>query len=202
MKDIKNERALLAMDNVSESYEIVERAKLILRAGFAKSSIVIVTARSLGELQNLNIEESECMEMPELTVDDAISLFVREVACDESTHEHLIQQCVDRCHFSKGDGTNSHYHPLALRVLGGQLGSDPCQWLEKLKEIDVFNQYREKHDKHPIFSILRRSFDVLSDEDKLLFMDVALFAMSHLGAKYDIYKWLSMIHGKSIKSRV
>jgi len=127
MKDIKNEKIFLAIDNVFESHEIVERAKLILGVGFETRSIIIVTARSLGELQNLNLQESECMEMLELSVDDAISLFVREVACDESTNEHLIQQCVKRCYFHKGDCSTFHYHPLALQVLGGQLGSDSSQ---------------------------------------------------------------------------
>jgi hypothetical protein len=47
---IKNKRVLLAIDNVSESHQIVNQAKDILRSGFEKGSLVIVTARSLEEL--------------------------------------------------------------------------------------------------------------------------------------------------------
>jgi hypothetical protein len=50
---------------------------------------------------------------------------------------------------------------LALKVLGGQLGSNPTKWINKLNELDPFNPYEEDEKHHPIFSILGRSFEIL-----------------------------------------
>ena len=99
-----------------------------------------------------------------------------------------------------------HYHPLALEVLGRQLGhinSEP--WNVQLDELDAFNQSRERRDQHPVFSILRRSFDAMADEDQLLFMDVAIFCPRlyfycnlRQGMGGSIFKWLSLVHGESV----
>jgi hypothetical protein len=90
--------------------------------------------------------------------------------------EHYLKQCIRQCYFRKGDCCKSgHYHPLALKVLGGQFGSDPKEWIDKLNELDPFNQYEEEEKDHPIFSILGRSFERLKQEDQFIFMDVAIF---------------------------
>jgi hypothetical protein len=138
-RTIKNKRVLLAIDNVYESHQIVNQAKDILRSGFEEGSLVIVTARSLEELQNLGIHKSECMEMPELLEDEAMSLFLYHAAPGlhlrnvDFAIEKLIRQFVQQCRFGKGKGLSHHYHPLALKVLGGQFGNNPGQWLGKCR---------------------------------------------------------------------
>ena len=125
----------------------------------------------------------------------------------------VLRQCVKRCYFSKGDGKSFHWHPLALKVLGSEMsGEDPSEWESKLKEVDVFNQRREV--ENGVFSILRWSFDMLREEDKLLFMDVALFDITDVQYKgwgklwwsgrygrifnvdrtWCLYEWLSVVH--------
>ena len=70
---------------------------------------------------------------------------------------------------------------------------------EQLGGPDTFNQLQER--EHPIFSILRRSFDTLKPEDQLLFMDVALFYPEEENGVYwscNVFEWLSMVHGVSM----
>lgn len=82
---------------------------------------------------------------------------------------NCIAQCVARCYFRKGNGEGFHYHPLALEVLGRQLGcrgENPSEWVHNLgvssKETVVFD-------------VLRTSFDLLDAREQALFMDVGFF---------------------------
>jgi hypothetical protein len=152
------------------------------------------------------------MEMPELLEDEAMSLFLYHATPGlhlknvEFDMEKLIRQCVQQCRFCKGKGWSYHYHPLALKVLGGQLGNNPGQWLGKLNGIDPFNQYQENDDMHPIFSILGSSFKSLNEENQFLFLDAAIFhPILEFWKPIDLFRWLSIVHGKSIdviKTRV
>jgi hypothetical protein len=197
-------KVFLAIDNVS--LETIDEAKELLRMGFLLGSIVIVTARSLVQLQGLNVEE--CMEMPELNEGDARLLFQYHAAPSSNPEirdvmfEQLLKQCVKRCYFGKGDHSKSgHYHPLALKVLGGQLGSDPKKWIDKLNELDLHNQHVEK--SHPIFSILGRSFEILESENQFIFMDAAIFFPKRSwlpgpNGDCNVFEWLSMVHGENL----
>jgi hypothetical protein len=201
-------KLFLAIDNVSPTQQIVDEAKELLRMGYLQGSIVIVTARSLVQLQNLGIKE--CMEMPELDEGDARALFIHHAgfgSCLEIADEmceHLSKPCVEQCYFGKGDDSiNGHYHPLALKVLGGQLGSDPKEWTNKLNKLDPFNPYEEEEKVHPIFSILGRSFEILKQEDQFIFMDVAIFFPERPWLRqpkegWNVFEWLSMVYGKSL----
>jgi hypothetical protein len=79
------------------------------------------------------------MEMPELLEDEAMSLFLYHAAPGlhlrnvDFAIEKLIRQFVQQCRFGKGKGLSHHYHPLALKVLGGQFGNNPGQWLGKCR---------------------------------------------------------------------
>lgn len=182
---IIKEAVFLALDNISDSYSSVNEAKRYLSAKLPPGSIVMVTARSLGSLTQLRpyVDESNCMEMPELKVKEARSLFAKSSNFEPRNEddEQLLDCCVQQCCFRKDDGKSKsyHYHPLALDVLGRQLGCiNPKEWRAQLHKIDqigqdIFNQSREN--KHPIFSILRTSFDTLPPEDQMLFMDIGLF---------------------------
>ncbi|KAG0603716.1 hypothetical protein M758_10G116000 [Ceratodon purpureus] len=209
---IVKQPVFLAIDNLLDNREAKKQAKTLLGTSWAEGSVVIVTTRAQGELTNLNqyIQSEDCLEMPELIEVEARSLFLNHVTCGQSAtievlDKGLVSRCVERCHFGKGEGLGRHYIPLALEVLGEQLGCngyDAEVWEEQLMNIDIF---REKltRDEHPIFSILRISYDSLSEDVQMLFMDTALFLPSHPFLpihiyKWNIFDWLSTVHGTSV----
>ncbi|KAG0601931.1 hypothetical protein M758_11G148700 [Ceratodon purpureus] len=206
-KVIHKDRIFLAIDNVSESSDttvIIDHTKTLLNLKkYAEDSIVLVVARSLDLLQNLNIAESDCLEMPELNKDEAKSLFLQRIFISSNEkHDELIKNCIERCYFRKDDRNNYHYHPLALEVLSIQLSTlNPYEWMEQLMTVDTFNQFCDR--KHPIFSILRTGYDNLkSQDDQDLFMDIVLFSPEDdkYETRTNVFEWLSMVHGKSINT--
>ncbi|KAG0606394.1 hypothetical protein M758_9G137800 [Ceratodon purpureus] len=214
---IRQQQVFLALDNVWQ--QSVEEAKIYLRAGFHHGSIVMVTARSIDILSRLNIDKGGCLEMPELNEEDAKWLFLHHAAPElqfiNEDEEQKIQYCVKHCQFHKGANMGQHFHPLALKVLGAQLGSlgrDPSIWVENLSKDDKFNQFRER--EHPLFSILRRGYDSLCKDDQILFMDGVLFNPSqrHLYMddyfvtagldhmyRLDLFEWLSLVHKSEVR---
>jgi hypothetical protein len=203
---IIKEAVFLALDNVSHTQASMDEAKNYLSASLPSGSIVLLTSRTKETLLCVRpyVDEGNCLEMPELDVEEARSLFCKSsnLELTSEVDEGLIMRCVERCHFKKDDGSgSSHYHPLTLDVLGKQLGCiDSREWRAQLDKIDedIFNLSNERD--HPIFSILRRSFDVVSKEDQLLFMDVALFTpfpYAHFSHKLNVFEWLGMVHRRS-----
>ncbi|KAG0613625.1 hypothetical protein M758_6G117100 [Ceratodon purpureus] len=202
---MQSKKVVLAIDNVSGNSKICEEALKYLRLEYGQGSIVMVTARALGELENLGIVSGSCLAMPELVRDEARALFLYHADPKDEVDEGVVMQCVNRCHFGKGDGKGSkHYHPLTLKVLGSQLvGRHPGEWTSQLVEEDVFNQLQEQ--ENPVFSILRRSFDTLKFEQRMLFMDVGVFGFVRFAwgdpdewvTWYNMFEWLSMVHGIS-----
>lgn len=195
----------LALDNMSDSDASINQVKSYLSGRLPSGSIVMVTARSKDWLTRVrpHIDEGNCMEMPELILEEAKSLFAKSSDLElrnEVDLEQLILRGVQRCYFKKDNGSDSrHYHPLALDVLGRQLArlTDLKEWVDLLDRIDedIFNQSRE--DSHPMFSILRKSFDTLALEDQMLFMDVALFLPYYrlrIECGWSVFEWLGMVH--------
>jgi hypothetical protein len=178
----------------------MDEAKSYLSASLPIGSIVLLTSRTKETLlyMRAHVEEGNCLEMPELDVEEAKSLFCKssDLELTSEVDGELILRCVERCRFEKDDGSgSSHYHPSR-------------EWRAQLDKIDedIFNLSKEID--HPIFSILRRSFDAVSEEDQLLFMDVALFTprRSYLVWKYQFlssghtlngFEWLGMVHRRS-----
>lgn len=67
----------LALDNVQADHKSIQIAQTYLTAGFGPGTIVLVTARSPDLLNlKLNLDETNCLEMPELKEDEARSLFL------------------------------------------------------------------------------------------------------------------------------
>ncbi|KAG0569869.1 hypothetical protein KC19_6G122200 [Ceratodon purpureus] len=219
---MQSNKVVLAIDNVSGNSKVCEEALKYLRLEYGHGSIVMVTARALGELEILGIMRGSCLAMPELVRDEARALFLYHAEPKDEVDEGVVIQCVNRCHFGKGDGKGSkHYHPLTLKVLGSQLvGRHPGEWKAQLEEEDVFNQRQEQ--ENPVFSILRRSFDTLKFEYRMLFIDVALFNFvpcsqmsrsynpfdgywynlyirfsDYWSTWYNMFEWLRMVHGIS-----
>ncbi|KAG0560026.1 hypothetical protein KC19_10G148400 [Ceratodon purpureus] len=195
----------LALDNMSDKDASIPEVQSYLSGRLPSGSIVLVTARSKDWLLRVwpYIDENKCIQMPELMLEEAKSLFAKssDAELKNDVDEHLILRCMNRCYFRKEDGKGScHYHPLALDVLGRQLSRLPNldDWVILLDRIDedIFNQSRENNP--PIFSILRKSFDALSPGDQLLFMDVALYLPNEdsyiCGGGYNVFEWLGMVH--------
>ena len=199
-KRLSQTKSVLTIDNVCNE-KTMKQAKDLLKVRYEPGSIVIVTARSLELLQDLKIHEKNCIEMPELEEDEAKHLFLYHATPESEVDEEFVMRCVERCNFGKGDRRSYHYHPLALKVLGTQVGYESEPWNLQFDEVDIFNPLREK--EHPIFSVLRKSFDTLLPEDQLLFMDAALFypERSFFLREWEpinIFDWLSMMHGLSV----
>src|ERR1700737_3383548 len=70
------QKTFLTIDNVWDDFDSLQQGKLFLRAPFVEGSWVIVTSRFRKTLKSLNVDESACLEMPELDKDDARNLFL------------------------------------------------------------------------------------------------------------------------------
>ncbi|KAG0553984.1 hypothetical protein KC19_12G053800 [Ceratodon purpureus] len=173
-KQLCTQPMFVALDNVHDDFKALEVAQTYLKASYGSGSIVLVTARSLSVLKKLNLDEGNCLEMPELEENEAETLFLSyaDLPSRHEVDEGLLKDCIERCHFLKGDGRSRHYHPLALKVLGQQLGCNTTKWAAQLRNIDTFNQLKDK--RHPVFSILRNSYDSLDRKHQMVFMDLAL----------------------------
>jgi hypothetical protein len=202
---VVKERVFLALDNVSDESE--EQAKSYLQANFGDGSVVLITARSVDQLQCLGVHKDNCFAMLELELEEAKSLFLSYTRLKKNeVDQELLEKCVKRCYFSKGQSSSSdymHYHPLALKVLGCEVGDLARQYgitrqVVLLTRINTFNLSRQK--EHPVFSILRSSFDSLLEEDQLLFLHVALFLPNpFVNVVFTVclgMDWLSMVHGE------
>ena len=189
----------LAVDNMSDADPSVVEVKRYVSARLPPGSIVIVTTRYRDSLARvgLDVDGDECMEMPELESKEARCLFLTSCGGRNGDDEQLIERCIKRCRFWKGDSARSyHYIPLALDVLGRELAQleDPKGWEAQLDKIDKDPSIDSE--KHRIFSVKRWSFDALPEPDKMLFMDVALFLPGHnSSAEVNVLEWLGVVLG-------
>ena len=118
----------------------------------------------------------------------------------------VIKRCVAKCLFSseeksrEKDKQTHHYHPLALKVLGSQLGSisgEVSRWVECLGELkaDKFNMFKDK--VRPIFSVLGRGYGALEQEEQDIFLDLAVLMVTKSRSGRFRWGWLCMIHRKT-----
>ena len=209
----------LILDNVRE----IEEALMYLKGGYHIDSIVLVISRSLNILQQLHIHECDCLEMPQLDEKGAIELFLDSMGrfCEVSPRDNdvskkIIKIYVQKCCFLKpkrprpSSELEYHYHPLALKSLGSQLGAytlDASIWEESFQNLVVANISTQRWHHH-VFSILREGYDELSKQDQLIFLDLALIFSPAVGfyqihwmdqnfAQPDVWKWLSIIYNKT-----
>ncbi len=201
-------KVFLALDNVTDAPDILEEVLWYLSVSYGVGSMILVTSRSLEILlSELQIAKSHCLEVPDLNESEAISLFLQ--ACPSNKHLELssysddeqvrVVEGVQKALFPRTSRSDEQFHPLALKALASRLGrliDKTVQWRNTLENLDLkFTQ----HKVHPIFSILGSSFEMLPEEEKLIFMDVALFKPSCAIVKEDICKWLSVVHELPIR---
>ena len=115
------------------------------------------------------------MKVPSLSAGEARALFIHHTSCGMSNrlfedHERAMEMFVEQCNF-KVEGTDLwEYHPLALKVLGTQVGPKPDEW----EEIKVDSKYYGSETKDQIFAILRSGYDDLMPQHQRMFLDLAL----------------------------
>lgn len=92
------EAVFLALDNLLDSNASIKQVKRYLSAKLPSGSIVIVTTRSKDLLLNMRqyINENNCMEMPELNIEEATSLFVK--SCEFEKENEVDERLIERCH--------------------------------------------------------------------------------------------------------
>ena len=196
-------KVFLALDNVTDAPEILEEVLWYLSVSYGVGSMILVTSRSLEVLlSELQIAKTHCLEVPDLIETEAISLFLQagpsnkhlELSSYSDDEQLRVVEGVQRALFTRKLRPGEQFHPLALKALASRLGkliNKPELWRNTLANLDLkFTQ----HKVHPIFSILGSSFEMLPEEEKLIFMDVALFRPSCAIVKEDICKWLSLVH--------
>jgi len=84
----------------------------LLKVGFKHDSIGAMTTCSLDQLKCLNIREDDCLEMLELEVDEARSLFLNQVRDPsysiQANDEKYVILCIKHCYFRKGNRRSIH----------------------------------------------------------------------------------------------
>ena len=195
---MRSEPIFLALDNVQDEYKSIEEAQKYLKGGYGIGSRILITTRSLDVLMRLNLEENQCLEMPELEEDEARSLFLdySNLSFGNGVDDKLLRKCVQLCHLCKANGKSRHYHPLALKVLGQQLGPNSSLWEMQLNKIDKINQLANAEDA--IFSILKNNFESLKQKQKDVFMDLALIYNDSNYEAWTKLDWLCMVYEESI----
>ena len=114
------------------------------------------------------------MEIPSLLEHEAKALFMHHAESAKSIlsklEEEALEKLIKHCCF-KVNGARQEYHPLALRALGTRAGTvDTKEWLDVAANL----KYDVTGNVHPVFSILRSSYDTLSPECQRMFLDLAL----------------------------
>jgi hypothetical protein len=191
---VRSEPVFLALDNVQDDYKSNQVAETYLKGGYGVGSTILITARSLDVLMRLNLEENQCLEMPELEEDEARSLFLNysNLSFGNGVDEKLLRKCLQLCHLCKANGKSRHYHPLALKVLGQQLGPNTRLWEMQLNKIDTINQLANAEDA--IFSIFKNNFESLKRKQNDVFMDLALIIGNSYNEFWTKLDWLCMVY--------
>jgi len=197
MERLHRHKVFLTLDNVNDTQEMTENARMFLRAGFHPESKVLVTARSRKVLEQVMGGQVASVPVPKLTQEEAICLFLQHATYQNSTFgsfssecQDVIVRCVERCFQG---------HPLTLKALGARLriicDTDPLQWSEHLEDLD----FKMSHDRvHPLFSILRTGYDALPEGHKFVFIDIALYApQGVLWSVGQLCCWLGYMHNKT-----
>ena len=191
-------KVFLALDNVTDAPEILEEVLWYLSVSYGVGSMILVT-HAVKISSELQISKRHCLEVPDLNEAEAISLFLQagpsnkhlEFSTYSDDEQLRVVEGVWRALFTRTSRSRKQFHPLALASRLGRLIDKPEQWRNTLANLDLkFTQHKD----HPIFSILGSSFEMLPEEEKLIFMDVALFKPSCAIVKEDICKWLSLVH--------
>ncbi|CAL9020267.1 unnamed protein product [Prunus brigantina] len=153
-----NKRVLLILDDVSESSQLEKLAGE--KDWFGQGSIIIITTRDKRLLVKHDIRIS--YEVEALGYDDALELFSWFAFKQNNPEEGFLELSLGFVNYARG-------HPLALKLLGSLLYKrDQDEWKSELDKLGRIPQSK-------IFYLLKRSYDVLDEMNKYIFLDVAFF---------------------------
>ncbi|CAK9190735.1 unnamed protein product [Sphagnum troendelagicum] len=162
------QKVLIMLDDVRCQQQLDDI--LPINLDFTNGSRIIMTSRSWIGLRN-NVKEEGKFDMPHLDNNNAMKLFQKYVANNQSERKEefglVTSQIVEAC-----GGL-----PLSLKVLGSYLKkeTDLKIWQQALKKLQQARSLDGRQNDEQLWGILRISFDELGEEEKDMFLDIVCF---------------------------
>ncbi|KAG2264873.1 hypothetical protein Bca52824_071952 [Brassica carinata] len=159
--ELSESKVLIVLDDVSEKSQI----DMILggRKWLREGSRVVITTSSKFAITGM---VDETYLVPGMSDEDGFKYFEKHAFTTGSCEPRFMRLAREFVDYSRG-------HPLALKVLGGELlTKDEAYWVSKLGEL------AKSPISKTIHNVLRSSYDDLSKHHKDLFLDVACFFRS------------------------
>ncbi|CAH8333540.1 unnamed protein product [Eruca vesicaria subsp. sativa] len=159
--ELRESKVLIVLDDVSKKSQI----DMILggRKWLREGSRVVITTNSKSVITGM---VDDTYLVPGLSDEDGFKYFEKHAFTTGSCEPRFMRLAREFVDYSRG-------HPLALKVLGGELlTKDEAYWESKLGEL------AKSPISNIIHNVLRSSYDDLSKHQKELFLDVACFFRS------------------------
>lgn len=191
----------MAIDNVLPNSKSQEEASSYLSHKFPKGSKIFITSKSESILTNLaslhNQSFSFTIEyMPALILEEARDIFVHEfpeLHDGFSDVEDGVNKCVEMCTIHK-----MRYHPLMLKSLAASLkwGNRWIvpNWKERLIKFGQEGITKKTDAWEKVFNVFDKAYALLSEEEKRVFLDLALFFNATGQYCFEIIKWIKSLH--------
>ncbi|XP_040934205.1 disease resistance-like protein DSC1 isoform X2 [Gossypium hirsutum] len=167
---LNNKKVLVVLDDVSHQDQIT----IMGVRHFGDGSKIIVTSRDRKVLENG--EADQIYEVKKLNEIDSLQLFSTCAFKQSNPDADFRDLSIRFVEYTQ-------YNPLALKVLGSQLYKRSSEYWKS--EMDKLKEYGQPE----ISNILKRSFDGLDEQEKNIFLDIAIFFKGEL--KENVEKILS-----------
>ncbi|XP_052876554.1 disease resistance-like protein DSC1 isoform X3 [Gossypium arboreum] len=152
---LNNKKVLVVLDDVSHQDQIA----IMGVKHFGDGSKIIVTSRDRTVLDNGADETYEVKNLKEIDSLQLFSICAFKQFNPDADYRDLSIKFVEY----------TQYNPLALKVLGCQLYNKGRVYWES--EMDKLKEYIELD----IYKVLKTSFDGLDEQEKNIFLDIAIF---------------------------
>ncbi|XP_044475748.1 disease resistance protein RPV1-like [Mangifera indica] len=154
-------RVLIVFDDVTNLKQVRELIGDLENLGYG--SRIIITTRDKQVLKNCGLNDSPIYEVEGLGSDESLQLFKQHAFRQNHPIDEVYLKISERViSYTKG-------LPLALEILGCfLLGREKYEWESALDEL-------KKSPNEVIQTLLKISYDGLSDKEKTLFLDIACF---------------------------
>ncbi|GLJ45621.1 hypothetical protein SUGI_0960330 [Cryptomeria japonica] len=189
---VKGQRSLLVLDNITE--DSIDEVRHYLGAEYGENTCILLIARRVDVLKNLNIDSQSCMHVPRLEKEEAIAILLERmyVKIPELGAEQrgYALKCANRCSFKENKDSAPTFHPLALKALGRHLfskhGTDLSKWVA---EIDGFTN-RAADGLDGMFVVLEKAFDDMDPR----YRRIVVFLATHMPqnkSSDNVVKWVT-----------